>query len=198
MGTLESTAAWPEIVRRRDEATLAALAERAGVTPGEVAAALERSGVLVHGPDDALPPEPGEDGASVVQAELLRPGSKDGRIAALSDLLGKVPDKEIAAKAGVSIRTVASFRARHDIPGYRGPRRARTTTRASRPAAAPAPRPRPRAGAEVAWQVTWRRGGEESTAVLVAGSLSEAAAAAEAAGRGEVVLLRMGGPILRG
>jgi len=37
--------------------------------------------------------------------------------------LGKVPDADIADKAGVSVRTVASFRSRHDIAGYSGPRR---------------------------------------------------------------------------
>jgi len=37
--------------------------------------------------------------------------------------LGTVPDADVAKKAGVSVRTIASFRARHGIPGYSGPRR---------------------------------------------------------------------------
>jgi hypothetical protein len=34
-----------------------------------------------------------------------------------------VPDADVAKRAGVSVRTIASFRSRHDISGYRGPRR---------------------------------------------------------------------------
>jgi len=37
--------------------------------------------------------------------------------------LGNIPDALVAKRAGVSVRTIASFRARHDISGYKGPRR---------------------------------------------------------------------------
>ena len=35
------------------------------------------------------------------------------------DLVGTVPDREVAAKAGVSIATVCHYRQRHNIPSYR-------------------------------------------------------------------------------
>jgi hypothetical protein len=53
----------------------------------------------------------------------VRPGSKDGLIRFHGDKLGKIPDAEVAKLAGVSVRSVASYRARNKIPGYKGPRR---------------------------------------------------------------------------
>lgn len=52
-----------------------------------------------------------------------RHGSKDGNILKHAHLLGKIPDAEVAKLSNVSVRTVASFRARNKIPGYNGPRR---------------------------------------------------------------------------
>ncbi len=49
-----------------------------------------------------------------------RPGSKDYLLAPVFHMLGKVPDREIAKMAGVSMRTVANYRSRHKIPGFRG------------------------------------------------------------------------------
>jgi hypothetical protein len=97
------------------------------VPPGAITAAFQRSGITRKpappGPrhrrpsrDEALPPEPGESGAS-------RPGSKDDLLQAFADHLGKVPDAEIARRSGVSLRTVAAYRARHGVKGYSGPRR---------------------------------------------------------------------------
>ncbi len=56
-------------------------------------------------------------------AHRTRGGCKDERLDALRDLLGQIPDADIARKAGVSVRTVASFRAKHNIPGFHGVRR---------------------------------------------------------------------------
>lgn len=52
-----------------------------------------------------------------------RIGSKDQRVESCFELLGNLPDAEIARRVNVSIRTVASYRARHGIHGYDGPRR---------------------------------------------------------------------------
>jgi hypothetical protein len=52
-----------------------------------------------------------------------RQGSKDTQIEQYYHLLGSIPDSEVARLAEVSVRTVASYRARNDIPGYSGPRR---------------------------------------------------------------------------
>jgi hypothetical protein len=145
MGNLEQSDAWDEILRLKDTLPMRELARRFRTSPGAISAALRRAGA-VNGPSgvdevDDLPPEPGEQGRGAfgsfsahghgsivpeVAAALsqIRPGSKDSLIAQHAHALGSLPDAEVARRAGVSIRTIASFRARHGIPGYRGPRRA--------------------------------------------------------------------------
>jgi len=134
---LEHTEHWAEILAMRDEHSLRAIGERFGATPGQVSAALCRAGArwgppaptLVLGEDDDLPPEPGEESSAHGQRARARPGSKDSLIIDHLDKLGRRPDAEVAALAGVSVRTVASFRARNEIAGYAGPRRKPTRTR---------------------------------------------------------------------
>jgi len=142
MSNLEETPVWRDILRQKDSLTLKELSERFRTTPAAISAAFKRTGTtrqspLVHAVVDSdLPPEPGEfSEAHAVDAglemlpevrtalERLRPGSKDELIAKHAEALGNLPDAEVARLANVSIRTVASFRARHNIPGYRGPRR---------------------------------------------------------------------------
>ena len=114
---------WAEAVALKDEMSLKDLADKLGVSVTTLAAELKRRGVKrrikvdaeVAEADEAPPPEPtGTTG---------RAGSKDALIARHQHLLGKVPDSEISRLAGVSVRTVASYRARQSIPGYQGPRR---------------------------------------------------------------------------
>jgi hypothetical protein len=126
MMNLEDRESWPDILRCKDTLSLREISLRFGVSPGEISAAFKRAGVArvpVIGASDALPPEPGDPQGVLEGLGDVRPGSKDGLITEHMDLLGKVPDAEIASLAGVSMRTVASFRARHGVPGYRGPRR---------------------------------------------------------------------------
>lgn len=131
MSDLETEGFWPEIVRLKDELPLSDLAKRFRTTPGAISAALERTGATDTALDDGdLPPEAGgEDDDEEMLPEVrralqsLRPGSKDAMIGHHAMLLGQVPDADVAKAAGVSIRTIASFRARHEIPGYSGPRR---------------------------------------------------------------------------
>jgi hypothetical protein len=138
MRRIETFDWWPELVGMKDELSLRELAEKFDVTPGAISAAFKRGGLSRkpappgprarrrgRGDDDTLPPEPGEDLAA-------RPGSKDHRILPHAHLLGSVPDADVAEKAGVSVRTIASFRARNVISGYKGPRRRRATTRTGR------------------------------------------------------------------
>jgi hypothetical protein len=135
MRRIETYDWWPELVRRKDELSLRELAERFDVTPGAISAAFKRTGLSRKaappgprirrkhrgdGEDDGLPPEPGEH---VSVPTEVRPGSKDSRILPFVDLLGEVPDSEVASKAGVSVRTIASFRSRNSISGYKGPRK---------------------------------------------------------------------------
>lgn len=132
MTNLEQQAAWSRILELKDQLSLKDLAERFDTTPGAISAAFKRTGTArspAPRDDDDLPPEPGSDDGDDLDPRVkaamsrIRPGSKDAHIAAHAELLGKVPDGEVARKANVSVRTVASFRSRHGIPGYRGPRR---------------------------------------------------------------------------
>jgi hypothetical protein len=134
MRRIETYDWWPELVRRKDELSLRELAERFEVTPGAISAAFKRTNlsrkaappgprIRRQGGDgaDGLPPEPGE--AATEDTTTVRPGSKDAKITPYLELLGTVPDSEVARKANVSVRTIASFRARHGVTGYKGPRK---------------------------------------------------------------------------
>lgn len=140
MRRLETMELWDELVELKDELSLRELSARFGVTPGAISAALKRSGITRQpappGPRSGRKARnPGHPSGPAVGAKgpeheaKVRPGSKDHLIERHHALLGEVPDAEVAKLAGVSVRTVASFRARHDIPGYSGPRRASTRSR---------------------------------------------------------------------
>lgn len=272
MSNLENQPHWPEILRLKDQLPLKALAARFGTTPGAISAALKRTGTARVATtamgDDDLPPEPGEEpghAAAIERARRgIRAGSKDALIARHVDLLGRRPDADVAKLAGVSVRTIASFRARHGVPGYRGPRRPSSSRgpRRSRidpfsnllgtvpdrvvaekagvslnavrnyrvkkgipaagrrgsaaaetveavapepvaaPVAAPAPAPAAaptpfRGGGRTAWRVTWLEGGEKKDAIIVADDLAHAARQAMAANlAGQVVGLQLAGALL--
>ena len=134
MRRLESFDWWPKLVAEKDELSLRELASKYEVTPGAISAALKREGLTRQpappGPrtgrsrkGDGLPPE---KGASPVKAERTptggRPGSKDDLILSNIEMVGSKPDRDIAEAIGVSVRTLASFRSRHKIPAYKGPR----------------------------------------------------------------------------
>jgi hypothetical protein len=139
MRRIETYDWWPELVRKKDELSLRELAERFDVTPGAISAAFKRTGLsrkaAPPGPrirrkaqsGEDLPPEPGEvmEGGARASSNITeaRPGSKDTRILPYLEILGRVPDSEVAKKAGVSVRTIASFRARNQVEGYKGPRK---------------------------------------------------------------------------
>ncbi|MBX2801184.1 MAG: hypothetical protein KTR31_26120 [Myxococcales bacterium] len=229
------------------------LAEQFKVTPGAISAAFKRTGVTRRaappGPRarrksrvdaEALPPEPGES------SDSARPGSKDALILPFKGKLGNVPDAEVADEAGVSVRTIASFRARNGIAGYTGPRRrrkkgggrrskidafaellgqvpdrvvaekagvtlnavrnyrAKRGIQAAGRAATPMPQVahataitlRDSAADDGAWRVTTENGGSQAVRVVVAGSLAEAANRAEAAGLGQIVSLEWIGSVV--
>lgn len=101
---------WPEALRLKDRMPLRDLADHLGVRVGLLTAELRRAGI-------ARAPVP------TTQLPDLRHGSKDGRISSYFHLLGQMPDADVARLSDVSVRTIASYRARHGIPGYEGPRR---------------------------------------------------------------------------
>jgi transcriptional regulator with XRE-family HTH domain len=107
---------WAEAIRLKDKMTLRELADHLGISVGMLTSEMKRAGVARR--VRVSVPEPGErDSAN------RRNGSKDGNIEQFFHLLGRVPDSEVARLAEVSVRTVASYRSRNDINGYKGPRR---------------------------------------------------------------------------
>ncbi len=250
MRRIETYDWWPELVDLKDTLSLRELAEKFSVTPGAISAAFKRTGITRRpappGPrarrksrpeSESLPPEPGEANVSA------RPGSKDSQILPFQDLLGSVPDAEVADRAGVSVRTIASFRSRNGISGYTGPRRRRRAgggrrskidafahllgqvpdrvvaekagvtlnavrnyrakrgiQAAGRTGSAVSPTEVGAAlsftGGEAAWRVTAEAETGQSVRVVVAPSLAEAANRAEAAGLGQIVALEWIGAVV--
>lgn len=106
-------------IRLKDELGLRELAAEVGVTVADLTRAFRD-----HGVRRRVQPAPSSTTlASHPPDTGVRPGSKDAQIETYGSLLGHVPDSEVARLADVSVRTIASYRARHRIPGYDGPRR---------------------------------------------------------------------------
>jgi hypothetical protein len=122
----------------------------------------------------------------VVGARLGKRGPR-GRLTEFADLIGTVPDSEIAAMAGVSRPSVATWRHRRGIPPFAEV--ARRAGAAAVVAAVAAPRRRGRppgsknkpkilagsAAGSRAWSVTVSRGRERAEYVLVGGSILDVA-----------------------
>jgi transcriptional regulator with XRE-family HTH domain len=110
-------------------------------------------------------------------------------------LLGKVPDRVVAEKAGVTLGAVLQYRKRHGVPAYG--RKSSAPPRPSRPAPAPAPSeaetasPSPLKADTLAWRATLAAGD-----VMVVAAKSLTAAAGRAATLGDVVSLERVGPLV--
>jgi hypothetical protein len=214
MRRIETFDWWNDLLSQKDELSLRELAERFNVTPGAISAAFKRSGTsrqpappgpraLRHkaeeDPIEALPPEAGE----LPRPGSPRPGSKDAQLDQHVRLLGHVPDAEVARIAGVSVRTVASFRARRQIAGYQGPRRLseREEEAAGRASALGRNGENGRsigrngAGGSAAYRVVLRNGGRDQEGVVVAPSLLDAARTAASLNRGAVVAVSLVGDV---
>lgn len=115
-----------------------------------------------------LPPEAGEskDG---------RRGPQEKKLDGVKADLGKIPDSDIAAKTGVSVRTIAAYRKRHGIVGYSGPRRRGGE---AAPKATPAAKaPRASGGSSnktAAWKVDIRVGRDVNSKFVLARNLADA------------------------
>ncbi|TNE88254.1 MAG: hypothetical protein EP330_15125 [Deltaproteobacteria bacterium] len=127
MRRLETHDWWPELLALKDERSLRELAEQFGVTPGAITAALRRQGISRA----AAPPGPRKSrkGGKKAEKESTTRGA-GAKLEPHKELLGTVPDDVVAEKAGVSRRTVANYRAKLGIAGYRGPRRRKKRTSA--------------------------------------------------------------------
>lgn len=108
---LENEPWWDELVQKKDSHSLRELADTFGVSAGAISLALKRTNTskVPQGTEPVAPP-----------SATNRPGSKDFLLEPMLDQLGSVPDADIAKSAGVSVRTVASYRARNNIAGYTG------------------------------------------------------------------------------
>lgn len=144
MRRIETNDWWDELLAVRDELSLRELSERYEVTAGAISAAFKRLGIVKiaapPGPRALRRPRSESDGApapattkrppasietsavksAAAAASAQRPGSKDELFNANRDLLGTLPDRQVAERLGVSMRTVAGYRARFNIPGFSG------------------------------------------------------------------------------
>lgn len=203
MRRLETFDWWPELISLKDTLSLRELAQKFDVTPGAISAALRREGInrepAPPGPrnarkrtdEEALPPEPGESPKPRPTKEGKaepRSHSKDARLLSLWDDLGKLPDRDIADKAGISVRTVASFRARHGIAAYAGPRKARAAGAGGNGAVG---------HGNQAWTVVLRSSKGDATRVVIADTLVDAAGvASERAAGARIVSVSWVGELL--
>jgi DNA-binding CsgD family transcriptional regulator len=185
------------------------IAARVGVSPEAVRVYRTRHGIPARWrtPDTAA----------------ARPSHSEEAIAGVRDLVGTLPDAEVARRAGVSRSAVTAFRRRHEIPASspRGRRkitpapvaRATPTPAAPRrsapitaaPTAAPGEALRRGAGPpppqpmETAWQVQGQRGTQISTFSVLASDPVDAARRAQAslaAAGYELVACARIGPVL--
>jgi len=103
MRKLEEMEWWPELLSIKDQFSLRELAERFEVSGQQIKAALLRNGI---------DREPGVR----PRREPIKPPSVAEQLQPFADMIGKVPDDEIAGLAGVTPKQVAAFRTKAGIP----------------------------------------------------------------------------------
>lgn len=129
---IEDRDIWSGLLEDKDDLSLREMGEKYNVAPSAIVAAFKRQGIrrrpAPSGPRearrrnraaaDAMAGEaaPGEQPARPEP----RAGSKDRKLLRYWELIGKVPDTEIARRARVSPRTVGKFREHHGIPAAVG------------------------------------------------------------------------------
>jgi hypothetical protein len=125
----------------------------------------DRASAPSNGAEEALPPEAGED--------TPRRGPKERVLDEHRELLGQLPDADVAERTGVSVRTIASYRKKTNIAGYSGPRRRGGAGAEGGPRGAGASRGP--SGAGSAWRVDIKVRAESVVRYVFAPSLVEAA-----------------------
>lgn len=178
---MEARASWPQLVALKDQLSLRELSARFETTPSAIVAALKRTG-LTRKP--ARPGRPKKSAAPAAPESVSTAPRRRGRpskVQPFAHLLGKVPDGEIARRAGVSVAAVRQYRAKRGISAnVVGRSRARAPQQ-------------PRA----AWQVASRNAqGEDGSWVVLASSLSEAANKAQRANKGHIQSIRWIAPLV--
>lgn len=135
------------------------VADRAGVCPRTIAAYRARNGIAGYrGPRRASG----------------RRGPRRSRIDPHVSLLGQVPDRVVAERAGVSLNAVRNYRVKRGIAA------------AGRDGAGLMQRPH-QEGVQRAWSVTWESAGTETTRVVIGQEMSEILAQFEQLGLGAAV-----------
>lgn len=105
---------WPQALVLKDRMSLRDLADHLGISVGALSAEFRNAGITR---------KPAQRNTTTTKTARTRPGSKDALIEKYFDKLGRIPDAEVAKLTGVSVRTIASYRSRNGIDGYKGPRR---------------------------------------------------------------------------
>ncbi len=130
-----------------------------------------------------------QTGPAVPAGAPGRRGPKERVLDEHRELLGKIPDAEVADRTGASIRTIAAYRKKYNIAGYTGPRR--RTDAVSPPAKG--------GQTKSAWKLEFRVRNEIVVRYAFASGLGEAAQVAGEGAKsfgGEVVGLALVGEAL--
>ncbi|MGB0641114.1 MAG: hypothetical protein ACPGTU_17395 [Myxococcota bacterium] len=181
MKKLETRSWWPELVALKDEMSLRELSEKFGAAPAAISNALKRNG-LARKP---APAGPRKGRATKTPKKPTRRASAS-ILAKYRDEMGKVVDRVIAEKAGVTVSAVTNYRKRHNIKasGTRGRPR-------GRPNPGKSLRRREQKGVQ-GYRVTV--GG--TAYVVIAKDITEAVLIARGSGRGAVTQVELLGPVL--
>lgn len=132
---LEQQPWWPEFLNRRNEKPLRELASEFGAPVSELVLALRRTQTPrtpVWSEEAAAEGDAPAAGEVTMGPPRTRPGSKDDRIDQIRDQLGQISDREAAEMAGVSQRTITSYRQRHSIAAFTGRGAAKGSRRRSK------------------------------------------------------------------
>ena len=179
MKRLEEKVWWAELLENKDELSLRELSERFGASPAAIANALKRNGIKRR----SAPAGPRAKRRSAGSAK--RPGRRSV-LDKFQQQMGSVVDREIAERAGVTVSAVTNYRKRHNIKA--STTRGRPRKKGGRSGGLAAPRAAGPRGYRVVI-------GRESF-VVIAVDITEAAAKAKRADRGEVTHIELLGRAL--
>lgn len=166
------------------------VAEKAGVTPAAVQAYRRKHGIPAASSGGATAGDVA--GPATPTRGPKRRKARKSKVDPYFSLLGQVPDRVVAEKAGVTIGAVQAYRRRFSIPSTRAQR---DTSQAPRQSSATTAAPSVASGGagarDLAWKVTLVDG---DVRVVIAPALTDAVARVE--GLGTVVKMDRVGPVL--
>ena len=181
MKKIEDQSWWGELLAVKDTLSLRQLADRFGVSPAAISNALKRNGIGRK----ASPSGPRKK-TSTSDPSPVRPRGRQSKLDRFADQMGKVVDREIAAKAGVTVSAVTNYRRRNNI---------KAAARRGRPRVRPVNQTGGDEGVARAAK-GYRVEVDGESFVVVAPDIVSAAASAAETGRGEVTQVELIGPVL--